>query len=480
MKINPRGNLSTLNNRLFTNIIDLFMGKEGKEFLSLLFRVILPLLIQNALIQSVSLIDQVMVASLGTEAVASVGASNSLFSLYNSFLYGICSGCSFFLAQYWGKQDIPHLQHILGLTLSITVIMGTIFTAGVLCFPHELLQLFHAEADVMELGVQYMTLMVFSYLILSVTYPLNFCFRNIGKAHVSMAVTCLSMIVKVVTNYLFIFGAWGFPCMGIQGAALGTVFTRLFELIFYGSYTLFSGNNVFRGVGNFLHFNINTLKAFTVKVIPLIINEIMWSLGTTIYFIVYGYSGTVALAAMSIMQTLRLLMKTVISGFCNSASVIVGYEIGKGDIQRVGRFCKRLHYLSYLIGALSAIVTFLCIKPILHIYSIANTPEGDIVSKCMVILSIHVFITAVNSVNVEGIFRAGGDTSFVSLMDMGSVWLVGMPYTIITGIFLKWDIVIVYLAYIIFEIYKLPLGYYRYRSGKWLHKVGDEKEAVAD
>lgn len=472
------GNSSALRNSFLTNTIDLFKGKEGKEFLSLLFKTILPLLIQSALIQSVSLIDQIMVTSIGTEAVASVGASDSLFSLYNSFLYGICSGCSFFLAQYWGKRDIPHLQHIFGFTLTITTIAGTLFTICVRTFPHQLLRLFHAEEAVMELGVSYMTIAVFSYLILSVTYPLNFCFRNIGKTQVSMAVTCLSMIVKITVNYIFIYGAFGFPRLGIQGAALGTVFTRLFELLFYCTYIILSKNIVFQTMGNFFHFNRNTIKAFTGKVIPLIINEIMWSLGTTIYFIVYGYSGTIALAAMSIMQTLRLLMKTVISGFCNSTAIIVGHEIGKGDMQRVERFCKRFHCLSYLVGALSSMLTLLCIRPILHIYSIEGTPVGDIVSKCMIILSLYVFITAVNSVNVEGIFRAGGDTAFVSLMDMGSVWLVGMPYTVITGILLKWNIVPVYLAYIFFEIYKLPLGFYRYRSGKWLHKAGNLQDRI--
>lgn len=449
---------------------------ENKQFLKLLAVTVLPLLVQAVFTQSINFIDQLMVSSLGTEAIAAIGASNKLMSLYNSFLYGSCSGCAMFMAQYWGKKDYKSFQKIFGVLVTVTVTMGIVFSVLVLAIPTQLIQIFNDDPLVVEQAVKYMRTVVVGYFLMSVIFPLEHMLRSMNKVKVTMIESIISVLFNCVINYILIFGKFGFPKMGVVGAALGTVFCRIASLIVLFTYIKVSKNVIFQNVKNIFSYNINFVKAFVKKALPLIGNEMMWSLGTTIYFIIYGKVGTDALAAMSIMQTLQMLAKIFSGGFCGASSIIIGNEIGKGDLERVHRYCKKFHIAALIVGVVSGAIVYSLIPFMLRVYSIEGTQVGIYVSQCMVVLSIYIVMNACNSINVEGIFRSGGDTAYLTLMDMGSIWLIGMPFTIITGLVLKMNVVVVYCAYIVLEIYKLPLGYVRFRSGKWLHLLYKDTE----
>ena len=447
---------------------------ENKEFLKLLFVTVLPLLIQSLFMQSINLIDQLMVSRLGDEAIAAIGASNKLLSIYNSFLYGTCSGSAMFLAQYWGNKDVKGFQRVLGIAMTATVTMGTIISVLVLAVPRQLISIFADDALVIEYGIDYMKTVVLAYFLMGIVFPLNFALRSMNKVKVTMISTITSVLLNCAANYVFIFGKFGFPEMGVKGAALGTVVTRVVEIIILFTYFIVSKNPVLRNIRNLFNYQKSYIVNFVSKAVPLIGNEMMWSLGTTIYFIIYGRTGKEALAAMSIMQTLQMLAKIFSGGFCGSASIIIGNEIGKGDVDRVQRFCKKFHVAAFIVGVISCLGVIALINPVQKAYDIAGTQTGEYVKQCMYILSIYIIMNACNSINVEGIFRSGGDVAYVTLMDMGSIWLIGMPFTLITGLVLKCDIAVIYLAYIVLEIYKLPLGHIRFKSGKWLHKLYDE------
>lgn len=452
--------------------------EENKEFLLLLAKTVFPLLIQALFMQSINFIDQIMVSSLGTQAVAAIGASNKLMSIYNSFLYGSCSGCAMFLAQYWGKKDIKGLQRMVGLTLSVTVAMGTLFVALVIAIPEHLIGIFSDDPFVIAPAVDYMITVCAAYFLMSIIFPLNFMLRSMNKVKVTMTNTIISVLINCVVNYILIYGKLGFPAMGVRGAAIATVLCRVVELTILILYIIFADNPAFKNLKNCFSYNMEYVKGFVKKAVPLIGNEMMWSLGTTIYFIIYGKAGTDALAAMSIMQTLQMLAKIATGGFCGASSIIVGNEIGKGDEEKVYRYCKKFHVAALVVGIVSAAAIVSLINPMLALYAIEGTQVGKYVAECMVVLSIYIIMNSCNSINVEGIFRSGGDVGYVTLMDMGSIWFIGMPFTIITGLVLHMDVVIIYSAYLVLEVYKLILGHFRFKSGKWLHrlhKVGSQE-----
>lgn len=449
---------------------------ENRQFFRMIFATVLPLLIQSVFTQSSNFVDQLLISSVGTEAIAAIGASNKLMTLYNGFLYGSCSGCAMFMAQYWGKQDHKSFQKIFGVLVTVTLAAGIFFSAIVIIIPDRLIGFFADDQIVIDLAVQYMRYVVLAYFLMSVIFPLEHMMRSMNKVKVTMVESIVSVIVNCVVSYILIYGKLGFPAMGVAGAAIGTVICRVISLVILIVYIKVSDNVIFKNAKNIFVYNMTFVKAFFKKALPLIANEMLWQLGTTIYFIIYGRAGTDALAAMSIMQTLQQLSKIFSGSFCGASAIIVGNEIGKGDVNRVHRFCKKFHTAAMIVGIVSGIAV-LAVRPLmLHIYSIEGTEVGHFVSQCMIVLSIYILLNVNNSINVEGIFRSGGDTAYLTLMDMGSIWLVGMPFTLITGVFLHTNVVIIYCAYIVLELYKLPLGYFRFRSGKWLHMLYKETD----
>lgn len=444
---------------------------ERREFGRLLFKTVFPLTLQSLFMQGINFISQVLVSSLGVEAVAAVGAANKCLTLFNSFLYGSCSGCAIFLAQYWGNRNIKAFKQILGITFTATVSVGSIFTFFVLISAEPLMRLFNTDPVVVSLGARYIRFTVIGYLLMTIVYPLEFALRSMGQVQIVMISTFLSVIVNCVGSYVLILGRWGFPSIGVTGAAIATIVTRIVEFFILLCIFRLTGNPVFHKIREMFTYSKQQVQSFLPKAIPLIVNEMMWSLGTTIYFIVYGRAGTEALATMSIMQVIQMLTKLLVGGFSGASAIIVGNEIGAGDIGKVQRYCKRFHKTALLVGIISGVVCLAAINPVLSIYGIKNTVVGKYVHQCMIITSVYVLLNSCNSINVEGIFRSGGDVRYVTLMDTGSIWLIGMPFTILTGLVFQLDISIVYMAYIVLELYKLPLGYWRFRSGKWLHRL---------
>ncbi len=452
---------------LATNLKD-----EKKQFYRILLLTALPLIFQSVFMQSLTFIDQLMISSLGTDAIGAIGASNKILSIFNSFLYGSCSGCAMFMAQYWGKEDVSSFRKILGVTMTATMSMSALVCVIVLAIPEALLGIFSDDSNVVALGADYLRSVIPAYVMMGVVFPMNFCLRSQNKVKVTAINTFLSVFVNIAANYILIFGVEeiGIKPMGVVGAGLGTTITRAVELLILILYFILSKSPVFANLKEMFSISKEFFTKFIKKAAPLIGNEMMWSLGTSIYFIFYGRCSEDALAAMSIMQTLQMLSKIFSGSFCSSASIIVGNEIGRGDSEKVTRYCKMFHKIAIGIGIVTGGIMILLINPMLNAYNIVGTEVGRIVSQCMVILAIYIVMNAYNSINVEGIFRSGGDVKFITLMDMGSIWFIGMPVTVIFAL-LGFDVTVLYTAYIALEIYKIPLSITRFKSGKWLHKL---------
>lgn len=460
--------------------MDAAIKSEQKVFYKLLLVTVLPLMLQSLFMQSISFIDQLMISDIGTDAVGAIGAANKIMSIYNSFLYGACSGCSMFLAQYWGNKDTDGFRKMFGINMISTVTVGMVFTVLIFLIPEFLLGLFTDDINVIRLGKDYIICVAVSYFLMGIIYPLNYCLQSMNHVRVTAVNTMISVFVNVSVNYVLIFGKFGFPEMGVKGAALGTVATRAVELIVLLCYfavtkciALWEHHGSF-GISRVYFYN------YIKKAAPLIANEMFWSLGTSVYFIVYGKNGSDALAAMSILQIWQMLSRIAALAFCHAAAIIIGNEIGYGDMDRVQRYCKRFHGIALAVGLVSAVFVIAVNKPMLAIYHIEGTEVGRIVSNCMYILALYVILNSCNCINVEGIFRSGGDVKYIALMDLGSIWIIGMPYTLITGLVLHLDVVYIYMAYIMLELYKLPLGHMRFKSGKWLHRLSGNNTEEAD
>ena len=442
-----------------------------KEFYSITLKTVLPLMLQSLLTSSVNFIDQIMVGKLGVSEIAAVGVANKIYSLFYLVLYGTCCACVMFVSQYWGRKDVEGVRKIMGMTCSITVTLGVLVTLATLLFPRQCLSLFTPDTAVIDSGVGYLRAISASYLLLSFIYPINYLLRGQTRVGIVLATAIGSVFMNIFANYAFIFGNFGMPRLSVVGAAIGTVATRGVELTILIIYLIASHNEVIRDIRGMFRYKGHEFVTFIKRALPLASNEFLWGIGTSIYLVVYGHMGTEELAAMSIMNTLQTMVQTFGLSLSSSAAVIVGNEIGKGNKKDVFVCGGRFHRLAVCMGAMVGLGLFALISPITAAYSLTGTRTGMLLRETLTVMCCYLPLSCYNSMNIEGLFRSGGDIKFVLLMDTGGIWMVGMPLTLLLGDVLKLPLLWVFMAYVCVEIYKLLIGFFRYRSGKWLHTL---------
>lgn len=445
-----------------------------KQFYMLTLKTVIPLMLQSLLTSSVNFIDQIMVGKLGVSEIAAVGVANKIYSLFYLILYGTCCALVMFVSQYWGKKDVDSVRKVVGMTCCITVTLGVFVTIATALFPRMCLSLFTNDPSVIEAGIGYLRAISASYLLLSFIYPINYLLRGQTRVKIVLVTAIGSVFMNIFANYAFIFGNFGMPRMNVVGAAIGTVATRSVELSILIIYLIASHNEVLQDLKGLFHFRPHEMAVFFKKAIPLAMNEFLWGVGTSVYLVVYGHMGTEELAAMSIMSTLQTMVQTFGLSLSSSAAVIVGNEIGKGERENVFICGKRFHCLAVAMGAVVGFTLFLLIHPIVGAYSITGTRTGLLLNQCLIIMCCYLPFSCYNSMNIEGLFRSGGDIKYVLIMDTGSIWLIGMPLTALFGYVMSLPLCLTFLAYVAVEIYKLIIGTLRYRSGKWLHQLSLE------
>lgn len=445
-----------------------------KQFYMLTLKTVIPLMLQSLLTSSVNFIDQIMVGKLGVSEIAAVGVANKIYSLFYLILYGTCCALVMFVSQYWGKRDVEGVRKVVGMTCCITVTLGIFVTIATALFPRICLSFFTNDQAVIEAGIGYLRAISASYLLLSFIYPINYLLRGQTRVRIVLITAIGSVFMNIFANYAFIFGHFGMPRMNVVGAAIGTVATRTVELSILIIYLAASHNEVLQDIRGLFHFRLREMVVFLKKAIPLAMNEFLWGVGTSVYLVVYGHMGTEELAAMSIMSTLQTMVQTFGLSLSSSAAVIVGNEIGKGKKESVFLCGKRFHCIAVAMGAVVGLTLFLLIHPIVGAYSIAGTRTGQLLSECLIIMCCYLPFSCYNSMNIEGLFRSGGDIKYVLIMDTGSIWLIGMPLTALFGYVMNLPLCLTFLAYVAVEIYKIIIGTLRYRSGKWLHQLSLE------
>lgn len=447
---------------------------DTKEFYTLTFKTVIPLMLQSLLTSSVNFIDQIMVGKLGVSEIAAVGVANKIYSLFYLVLYGTCCACVMFVSQYWGKKDIVGVRKIMGMTCSITISLGVFVTIATSLFPRQCLSLFSDDLSVVDAGVGYLRMISASYLLLSFIYPINYLLRGQTRVRIVLVTSVGSVFMNIFANYAFIFGHFGMPKLDVVGAAIGTVATRTVEFGILVIYLIASKNEAVSKPLSLFRFKVSEFTVFLKKAIPLATNEFLWGVGTSIYLVVYGHMGTEELAAMSIMSTIQTMVQTFGLSLSSSAAVIVGNEIGKGKKENVFLCGRRFHRLAVGMGTVVGIALFSMIGFIVSAYSLSGTITGKFLSQCLSIMCCYLPFSCYNSMNIEGLFRSGGDIKYVLIMDTGSIWFIGMPLTALLGYVLVQPLRITFLAYVAVEIYKLVIGSVRYRSGKWLHQLSLE------
>lgn len=433
-------------------------------------RLALPIAAQNLVSALVNLLATVMVGGLGSVSLAAVGLGNQIFFLLNLFVFGVATGGGVFIAQYWGKRDVAGLQRSFGFSLAIGLVAGFLFTIAALAFPETLLGIYSSDRDVIRLGADYLRAVAWSYLPFCASFILGLAMRSVERVRPPLVATAVSLLLNVVLSYALIFGAAGFPALGIVGAGWATVAARIVELALLSMLAATGRVPLLGSLRRLMDWGQGWPSRYLRVAWPVVLNEVTWSLGITLYSAFFARVGTGAVAAYNIANTASQLAMVLFFGIANAAAVMIGKKIGEGRRDVAIAWARRFAFVSPLIGVFVAVLLLPYRAALPWLYPF----EAEIITSANLMIFVLAAILPFKIFNltlVVGICRAGGDTKFGMYYDLLGVWGLGVPLAAF-GAF-AWDFPAwaVFLMTATDDFAKAFLGIWRLLSGRWVRDV---------
>ena len=439
-----------------------------KHFVRMLLTLGLPISLQHLVISSLNFIDTIMIGRLGGLEIAAVGLANQIYFIVNIFIFGVCSGTAVFTAQFWGSRNVSALNR----TTALGLILGTgpialVFLVSFLR-PESVMGLFTNDPALRSMAAGYLRIVSFSYLFNWGAHYFEHIVKSTEQVRYPLYVAIVAFGVNTLLNLVLIFGYLGFPALGIAGAALATVISRVLE---FGLITAIVYGRRLPGavrLSDFLERDRAFVNKFVRVATPVVVNELTWVFGISVYMVVFGRMGPQAVAVVTITQTVERILISLMLGVGGAASIMLGNSLGARRIEETRINALRILHVAGLLGATLGIAVSLLAPVFVAPFNI----DGETARLSIVTMRLMGFSLVFKSVNIaliSGVLRSGADTTYTFLMDFAGVWLIAIPLgglgALVFGLPVHW----VYALFFVEEIVKSMVGYVRTVSGKWMN-----------
>ncbi len=443
-------------------------------FYKILFSLAVPIILQNLMQTFVNMLDTIMVGQLGTAEIASVGLGNQVFFILNMICFGISSGGSIFISQFWGKKDIAGIHKTLGIMLSFVCFVALIFTLLALFVPEILIGLYSRDAIVIAYGAKYLRTIAISYVFLAICYPVEFALKSTGHAYLPMICTIIAIVLNTAFNYIFIFGFdfyfFSIESLGVTGAAIGTLIARIVQAVVLVTVVFKKKFEILGPIKNYFAWTKKFLLNYVSVALPVLLNESIWGLGITFEQAIFARAGTNAIAAMNITGTISQLTWVFFMGVGNAAGIILGKKIGEGSVKDAKLYAYRF---AWFVPA-CAVFFGLCLIPLSCLLPFLFKVDANTLEQAKRMLYVLVFFYPMNSFCmffIVGFCRAGGDTKYAAFHDIFWMWCVAIPAGCLAAFVFHWEPYLIYLCLLTESIFKSIAGLLRLISGKWIKDV---------
>ncbi len=453
--------------------------KQEKGFYRNLIILCIPIVLQNLVTTSLAMVDTFMVGMLGETPLAAVTLANLPIFVIQFVVFGIQSGSAVLISQYWGHGARNSIYRVIGVSAKIAGRVATRFALALLFFPTQIMGLLTNDFVLRDIAADYGRIVGFSYIFNSITSVYVGAHRSMENPKIGLIIFSCSMLANTFLNWIFIFGKLGAPALGVEGAALATLLSRILEFIIMAFYAVF--NKRFRlSPALMLRPGKDMCRRFLKYATPVVLNETLWGLGTSMYPTIMGHmdGSTEILAAYAVAGNIDRFCSVGVFAIAAAAAVIIGREIGAGRADQVYSVGKALLVVSILLGAAVGVVmlllTYLVIEPFIYpIYpAFQNCPgAAEITTLMLTIVAIFLPSRAFNTTNIVGVLRGGGDVNFTTAIDVLPLWLIAIPLAAVSGLVAKLGILWVYLSIETENLTKFFLGIWRFRSRKWIRDV---------
>ena len=444
--------------------------KWDRPFLSRLFNLSLPIMLQSLFGVLGSAITTLMVGQLGDIPLAAAGLSNQLFFILSLVQFGIASGCSIFTAQFWGKQDTTSILKVLGVGSVMGFTAGGCFAVIALFIPRYFLQIFTTDQQVVQLGMTMLRITGISYLFTPVIINYSLILRTTGNVRLPMLVSTSGVILNIILGFILVFGKLGLPAMGAQGAAYANLIARVCECLLLAWMIYLYKTPLAASPRKIFSFSRQFLKRILHKVTPVMFNELLWSLGISAYAAIYAHISTESIAAISIKDSLENLIFVPFLGITHACAIMVGNTIGSGKKEKSYGFVSQSVKVALIMAVVLGTGIGIFRHFIISLYKITDLTRF-FAQNLLLIQAIMLWVRTLNLVFFIGMMRSGGDTRFAYWMDVGAMWLVGVPMALLGAFVFKLPVYGVYLMVMVEEVLKLIISICRYRSRRWIHDL---------
>ncbi|WP_018659943.1 MATE family efflux transporter [Allofustis seminis] len=447
------------------------MEHTKNDFYKVMLQIAIPVSLQSLVTSALNTLDTMMISSLGDATIAGVGLANQVFFFFIMVCFGISTGSSVMISQYWGRRDARNARRVNGLATLISFVLGLIFTLAAILFPEQILQLMTSDAGVVAEGARYLKVIALTYILGGLTFSLGNSLRSTGDPRTPLFASIVGFVLNAFFNYVFIFGALGFPRLGVVGAAVGTLIARTAEflVIIYVIKTYDGPLNA--SIKESLDFDKAFLVRFKTIVWPVIFNETFWALGQVLYSVAYAIVGREATAAVQVTVAIQNIAFVVVRGLGSSCTIMIGNSIGRGDIEQVYDYAHRFIKISLITGLVIGVTMGVTPEISLKLFGTLSESVHQLSVNLLRVMGAAFIMRAMNSILIVGILRGGGDTRYSMILEMGCVWLVGVPLAFIGAIFLHLPIYWLVGLVSAEELVKLIFSFRRIRTRKWVHEI---------
>ena len=447
------------------------MIKE-KTFYKSFMILALSLALQNLLTYGVNMMDTLMLGRYSQNAMGGVSLCNQIQFLLQMLVVGAGEGAVVMGSQYWGRKKLEPIPHIIGVALRFGGALAVLLFILVFGWPNQILSLLSNDPAVIAEGAKYFSIIRYTYVIFTITNILVASLRSIGVVRIGYMISGSTLVINVCLNYLLIYGNFGFPEMGVRGAACATLIARCVELIIVIWFLKYRENVLNLNLRKLLHIDTSYVHDYMKVSLPVLINQALWGVAQMVQTGILGHLGGDVTAANAISVQVYQVLSVVCYGAASAAGIVVGRTIGEDNEKKLHPLVTTLQVLFISIGLCSGLAIFLLRGPILAAFGGTLTENAYRLSRqFMLVLAITTVGTSYQMACDNGIIRGGGDTAFSAKMNLVSMWGIIVPFSAMAAFWWKCPPVVVFFLLKWDQLYKaIPVGI-RLHSWKWVKKV---------
>ncbi len=437
------------------------------KFMKSLCKIAVPVTLQSMLQASFSIVDQIMIGQLGETNISAVGLGSNFSLIFSVVIGAVGAVAGILIAQFMGAEDKKEAWCSFDVSLICGIMISALFLLAAGAFPLQILGLYTEDMSIINTGAVYFRIVAFSYIPMAVSNILSAWLRCREHATIPFLASFGAVAVNTELNYLLIFGKFGFPRMEIKGAAIATLISQLFNLVFIViGFVVCNRRDGDKPVLS-LRFKKITIRDYLVMIMPILVSEFLWSLGQNVESAVYGHLGTSNLAAYTLTGPIQGLIVGALSGLSAVAGVMVGKRLGRKEYDEAYAESKKIMYAGLAGSVVVASLLILLAGVYTGLYRVDNSVK-ELGKILLIVFALYAPVKVENMILSGGIIRSGGNTKIIMVIDIVGTWCIGIPLCLLAAYVFRWGIVGVYALLTTEEIFRLAVALVIFRKRKWM------------